>query len=55
VIGTPASVNATDHFGFVAEDIGAFSVHGQTLNLQAGPHNDDLALGTTGDVTLLEV
>jgi hypothetical protein len=55
VVGTPASVNATDHFGFVAEDIGAFSVDGQTLHLHAGPHNDDLALGTTGDVTLLEV
>src|SRR5262249_57767464 len=54
VLGT---VGGSDHFGFVAQQIGLFKVNGITLPLHAGPDNDltELALGSTGDVTLREV
>jgi hypothetical protein len=56
VLGTPPSVNSTDHYGFVAEDIGSFAVGGTAFSLKAGPSNDGpLAVGATGDVALFEV
>jgi hypothetical protein len=55
VEGTPASMNATDHFGFVAELIGALKLNGIVIPLNPGPHNDDFAIGTTDDMTVLEV
>jgi hypothetical protein len=53
--GTPPSVSATDHFGFVAQEIKAFSVHGVSFALQPGPGNDEFNVGTTGDLTLHEL
>ena len=55
VQGTPASVNGTDHFGFVAELIGSLKLHGIVIPLNPGPHNDNLAIGTTNDMRVLEV
>jgi hypothetical protein len=44
-------------FGFVAEQIGAFSLGGLSIPLSPGAHNDQrpLAVGTTGDVTIHEI
>jgi hypothetical protein len=50
-----------DHFGFVAQEIGAFSVNGVAHKLTAGHSNDTstsdshLSIGATGDVTIHEV
>src|SRR5262249_29691987 len=52
VLGT---VGGTDHYGFVAELIGAFSVGGTAFPLHAGPDNDVCDVGATGDVTVREV
>jgi hypothetical protein len=46
---------ATDHYGFVAEEIGKFSLGGTDYAPQARPRNDDIAIGATADVTLLQV
>ena len=48
---TPSS----NHYGFVAEQIVAFTLGGTSYKLHAGSGNDDIAIGSTGDVTLLEV
>ena len=45
---------ATDHYGFVAEQINKLSLGGKEYALKAGPRNDSITIGTTGDVTLLE-
>jgi hypothetical protein len=55
VLGTPAFVNNQDQFGFVAQEIAAFSVGGVAFKLNPGPGNDNLPVGDTGDVNLLEV
>jgi hypothetical protein len=56
ILGTPAGVDPNDHYGVVAELVHSFTVDGTTtLPLAAGPGNDAFALGTTGDVGLLEV
>jgi hypothetical protein len=55
VAGTPSSVNAHDHFGFVAQLIQSLMISGKTIALKPGPHNDVISLGTTGDVTLREI
>ncbi len=55
VLGTPAFISATDHFGFVAEKIGSLRIGGKAIALTAGPHQDDIALGHSGDVRLHEV
>jgi hypothetical protein len=56
VLGT---VGLADHFGFVAQQIGSFSVAGTKLPLAAGAGSaDDLAgyaVGITGDVRVREV
>ncbi len=48
------AVNPNDHFGFVAEQIGSFTVAGIAIPLLSGAHNDNRALGSTGDVTIHE-
>jgi hypothetical protein len=53
VFGTAASVNAADHFGFVAQRIKSFKVGGVALRLTAS--KDALAVGATGDVAVREV
>ncbi len=55
VFGTPASVNSTDHYGFVAEQIGSLTIGTILTALAAGPHNDNLAVGETSDMKLHEV
>lgn len=55
VFGTPASVSATDHFGFVAEQIGALKIGGSAIALAAGLHNDNHNVGETSDMTVHEV
>jgi len=55
VLGTPASANNQDQFGFVAQEIAAFSVGEVAFKLKIGLGNDNLPVGDTGDVNLLEV
>jgi hypothetical protein len=55
VSGTPDVVNADDHFGFVAKRIGTFRVGGVAVPLATGPGNDNISIGTTGDVRIHEV
>ena len=51
------SANDSDHFGFVAEEIGAFTVGGIPQVLLAGPNNDltPVNFGADADVSLYEV
>ena len=55
------SAASGDHFGFVAQEIGAMRVHGVAVKLTRGHSNDtsttdaNLMLGTMGDVTVHEV
>jgi hypothetical protein len=44
-----------DHFGFVAEQIGAFKAGGNKLTLILGPGNDTSPIGSSGDLHLLEI
>jgi hypothetical protein len=55
VLGTPASVEPNDHYGFVAEAIGSLKVGGSSIPLKTGLNNDDLHVGATGDIELREV
>ncbi len=57
VFGTPDALSSTDHFGFVAQQIGAFKAGGLTAVLHAtAPPLDVLELTPiTGDVSLREV
>jgi hypothetical protein len=55
VFGTPVSVNSTDHFGFVAEQVGLVKIGGNAIALAAGPHNDNFVVGETSDITVHEV
>jgi hypothetical protein len=55
ILGTPDSVNSTDHYGIVAEQIGAVSVGGVAVELQFGAHNDVKEVGITNDVTVREI
>jgi hypothetical protein len=48
------TVSANDHFGFVAEQIGSFTVAGVAIPLSSGAHNDNRNIGLTGDVTIHE-
>ena len=49
--------DATDHFGFVAEQIGAMKVGGRRLSLTLGASNDTVgkSLGSNGDLQVREV
>jgi hypothetical protein len=55
VDGTPAANNPNDHFAFTATHITAVTIGGTKEKLTAGPGNDNIALGTTGDFTLVEL
>jgi hypothetical protein len=55
VFGTPASASAGDHFGFVAQRIGALIIGGSAFVLGVGPSNDNLTVGATTDVSVHEV
>lgn len=51
----------TDHFGFVAEEIGELKIGGKAVHLMSGSSNDNdpttpsLALGTDSDLRIMEV
>jgi hypothetical protein len=45
VFGTSSAVSLSDRFGFVAEQVGSFSVNGLALPLTAGASNNTFALG----------
>jgi len=49
------TAGGTDHFGFVAQQIVAFSAGGHAVALTSGADNDDLVIGDTGDVNIHEV
>jgi hypothetical protein len=55
------TAGGSDHFGFVAQEIGAFRVNGVAIKLTSGHSNDTsttdshLTIGATGDVTIHEV
>ena len=49
------SLDANDHFGFVAEQIGQLKIAGQNIALSAGPGNDGFAIPLLGDMNLKEV
>ncbi len=51
VVGTPNSVSATDHFGFVAQQIGSFKATGFTVPLRS----DNFGVGGTADVSIHEI
>jgi hypothetical protein len=55
LFGTPDSASTTDHFGFVAEQIGVVKIGGNAIALAPGAHNDNLATGQTNDVNVHEV
>jgi hypothetical protein len=57
VLGTPGTQSTSDHYGFVAEDIGSFAAGGTVFALKPGPSNGQppLAVSATGDVSLFEV
>ena len=55
VFGSPASVNNSDHFGLVAEQVVAVTIGGHAVALTSGPHNDDVSIGETSDFTVHEV
>jgi hypothetical protein len=52
VLGT---LGGTDHFGVVAEVVGAVRVAGTLIPTVAGESNDDIPVGITGDVRVNEV
>jgi hypothetical protein len=54
VLGTPAAVNNTDGFAFVAGMIGSLSVAGTKFPLHPGPGNDFAFVGPTGDMVVLD-
>ena len=52
VMGT---IGFTDHFGIVAENIGAVRIGGTLLGLAIGKSNDDLPVGITLDLRVNEI
>ncbi len=55
ILGTPDSMSSTDHYGFVAGQIGSFKVAGTSIPLTVGAQKDNRQIGLTGDVTIHEV
>jgi hypothetical protein len=49
------TMGGTDHFGFVAEQIGKVTVGGTAIPLLAGKRNDDVLIGITGDFDVREL
>ena len=56
-LGTVGSAdpNVPDHYGIVAERVGALQPGRRSLPLTGGAGNDDVPLGATGDFRLLEL
>jgi hypothetical protein len=56
-LGTPNSLNSSDSFGFVAQQIGSSKIGGFGIPLAAGVANDlaGLFVGVTGDLEVLKV
>ncbi|HJZ93151.1 MAG TPA: hypothetical protein VKE40_19900 [Gemmataceae bacterium] len=52
VIGT---AGGTDHFGIVAENVGAVTIGGLRIPLNSSASKDDVSVGITGDVNVYEV
>jgi hypothetical protein len=50
-------VSGTDHYGFVAQEVGSLRVGRRSFHLTPGPANDlgGLAIGPTGDLRVREV
>jgi len=46
---------AGDHYGIVAENVGALKIGGTTIPLLVGVSNDDLLLGISGDFKINEI
>ncbi len=55
VFGTPSTVSATDHFGFVAEYIVSLQIGGIFSTLTPLALNDNLSVGPTSDMRAHEV
>jgi hypothetical protein len=55
VLGTFSTVNSTDHYGFVAQQIDSLSIAGAAFALKKGPSSNAFDIGDTGDVSLREV
>ena len=59
VFGTPNSASTSDHFGFVAEEIGwqapKLNIGAFPITLNALAHNDNFAVGGTSDMFVHEV
>ena len=51
VVGTPSTENSTDHFGFVAQQIGSFKAAGFTAQLTSGTDPAIELAPTTADMT----
>lgn len=49
------SLQAGDHFGFVAEEIGSVKIAGRSSSLTDDPGNDNVPIRFTDDVRILEV
>jgi hypothetical protein len=49
------TISISDHFGVVAENIGAVRIGGTLLGLAAGKSNDDFLVGLTSDLRVNEV
>jgi hypothetical protein len=49
------TAGGADHYGLVAEVVGAVTVEGTALPLTAGPGNDDVPVGVTGDFRVNEI
>ena len=49
------TIGGTDHYGIVAERILSLSIGGNKIPLTPGAHNDNRALGITGDLTIHEI
>jgi hypothetical protein len=54
VFGTPDSVDNADHFGFSAQRISAVKIAGKSLTLNPADDTDNIDIGATGDVSILE-
>ena len=49
------TTGGTDHYGFVAQQIGSLTVAGSAIPLSASAHTDDRVIGATGDFRIHEV
>ena len=54
-LGTVDNVSANDHYGIVAEEVGAVRIGGTPLVLRAGNGNDNFLIGITNDFSVREI